>query len=108
MTNALFSLPNGSAHSNHSWMQQSVQQFFSHFNWDNQPPELHKFQISSGSDDDPAASLMLTVSQFFSTINWEGSLLHLQGEPHCTTTLEDSLFPASVESFTLDDFSDLF
>lgn len=87
-----------------AWLQ-PVQQFFSRFNWDDQPPEVQKFQSAAVLEADLSGSLLLTVSQFLSTVPWEGSLLAGGGEAARSARLEDSL-PA--EAFTLDDFSSLF
>lgn len=115
MTGALFPSTNGngsSSGSGCSWLQQSVQQFFSRFNWENHPPEVQKLQLLSELDGDCTASLTLTVNQFFSIIHWEGEAFTAQGEmPHTDTaqSLENSLFSApATDSLTLDDFSDLF
>lgn len=86
-----------------SWMQQSVQQFFSGFNWDNQPPQVQKGQLFDGLDENVVPSLQLTVNQFLSAIPWEGSPL----SNLASSRLEDLPAPPAA-SFTLDDFSELF
>lgn len=93
-----------------SWLQQTVQQFFNGFNWEDQPPEVQELRAASQADNAEPLSLKLTVSQFFGSINWEGN--HAIATPtHPELTFEDLSaidIPPDDDGFTLDDFSDLF
>jgi hypothetical protein len=95
-----------------AWLQQTVQQFFSGFNWEDHPPEVQELRAASQADDAEPLSLTLTVSQFFGTINWEGN--HAIATPtHSELTFIENLSAIAVpnsndDDFTLDDFSDLF
>lgn len=97
------SASSGSASSSHTWMQQSVQQFFKAVNWDDHPPELQALKQSVTPDQDPSFWLTMTVQQFFSAMNWEDS--EIAALPDRAETANP---PARTDAFTLDDFSDLF
>lgn len=94
-----------------AWLQQTVQQFFSGFNWEDQPPEIQELRVASQADDAEPLSLKLTVSQFFGAINWEGNQA-IASSTHAELTFEDlSAIDApnpDDDDFTLDDFSGLF
>ncbi len=97
---------NGSASEVRPWLQASVQNFFSGFNWDNLPPTLsHRQDLETQvPDPDQPLSMMLKVGQFFGAIAWDG-LRIIAAPPTASVSL-----PAAQEAnrFTLDDFSDLF
>ncbi|NJO41640.1 MAG: hypothetical protein HC769_14895 [Cyanobacteria bacterium CRU_2_1] len=84
-----------------SWLQQTVEQCFSRFNWDDHPPEIQELKRTVQGSDQPL-SFTLTVSQFFSAINWNGKTIAALPQPE---TPPNSIKPAA---FTLEDFSDLF
>lgn len=86
-----------------SWLQQSVQQCFSQFNWDDTPPEIQELRQTTTQPGQESLSLTLTVDQFFNAINWQGSSIAAlpQSEP--------ARQPGTTnDAFTLEDFSDLF
>jgi hypothetical protein len=94
---------NGSASSS-SWMQQSVRQFFSAFNWEDHSPEVQELKLNAFRGSDQPLSLLLTVSQFFSAINWDG-------DPIASTVSSTEDHPeldTRTDALTLDDFSNLF
>ncbi|WP_088891901.1 hypothetical protein [Leptolyngbya ohadii] len=101
-------LNGATSHPELAWKQQSVHQFFSQVNWEDQPPEVQKFQ--QASEDGLIGSLLLTVNQFFSTVNWEGVPAQPQEHlPLGNLNLNNPLNSASkADLFTLDEFSDLF
>jgi hypothetical protein len=93
------------------WLQQTVQQFFSSFNWEDQLPEVQELRAASQADHAEPLSLKLTVSQFFGAINWEGN--HAIATPINSelTFIKDRLaidILPNDDGFTLDDFSNLF
>jgi hypothetical protein len=94
-----------------SWLQQTVQQFFNGFNWEDQPPEVQQLRAASQADDAAPLSLKLTVSQFFGSINWEGNR-SIAAPIHQELTFPEDLLaidvPPEDDGFTLDDFSGLF
>jgi hypothetical protein len=105
MNNLVLPRTNGSApHSHPVQMRQTVQQFFGGFNWENNPPEIQKLMQQSPNSNDRPISLTLKVSQFLATINWEGS--SIAALPQLTDSSPS--LNAPPETFTLDDFSDLF
>lgn len=91
----------GSAPAPRLWLQTSVKQFFTQFNWDNQSPALQEQLAAQNGPLD----MTLSVSKFFGAIAWEGT-------PHIAApTPIQELFPEEPESnanLTLDDFSSLF
>jgi hypothetical protein len=103
-----------------AWLQQTVQQFFNGFNWEDQPPEIQKLRAAFQANDTEPLSLRLTVSQFFGSINWEGNQARCFADTARVATPIDSeltfiedLSAIDVpnpddDGFTLDDFSDLF
>lgn len=97
---------NGSSSHAKSWMQQSVQQFFSGFNWEDHPPEIQNLRATAGQRGDEPLSLILTVSQFFGAVNWEGGAI--AALPSHSIEQAASASPTGIDAFTLDDFSDLF
>ena len=87
-----------------TWLEQSVQQFFSTFNWEDHPPEVQEIKLTSLSlgEVDAPLSLSLTVGQFFSSINWDDTTIA------AAPTLPSSSMPPTRDDLTLDDFSSLF
>jgi hypothetical protein len=103
------------------WLKQTVQQFFSSFNWDDRPPEVQEMRAAFQADDSEPLSLKLTVSQFFGAINWEGTRCFTDtarvAPPVDTELNADLTFMEDMsaidgspddDGFTLDDFSGLF
>lgn len=95
---------NGAA-SPQAWLKQTVQQFFSSVNWDDQPPEIQHLRLANAQAEPQSLSRFLTVSQFFNSFNWVGD--------SSVSTASPSQFlvePVADTNnvFTLDDFSDLF
>ncbi len=99
---------NGSAPFSQSWLQQSVQEFFSGINWENTPQivyELSQELTASGlQGTEVSLSLALTVSQFFAAIPWDGATIAALPTP----AVVEAPSPDDVNSLTLDGFSDLF
>ncbi|MBF2074432.1 MAG: hypothetical protein IGS50_11820 [Synechococcales cyanobacterium C42_A2020_086] len=87
------------------WLRQSVEQFFSHCNWDNHPPDLQAWQQSAGLGNPEPLSLLLTVQQFLSAVNWEGTQIAapLPVAPNVNAPADQD-----TDALTLDDFSGLF
>ena len=103
MTAVLTHTNGSSAHAPKTWMTHSVQDFFTAFNWEDQPPEVQELRRSGlESIDNKPIWLTLTVSQFMSTIDWDGSTIA------ATPNLEAPPQAPGIDSLTLDDFSDLF
>lgn len=104
MTSMLVSHSNGSTAPNQThWLRQSVQQFFSKFNWEDNPPEVQELRQVASQAGQQTLSLTLSVTQFFNAVNWEGSSIAAMPHP------EASPSPGAVnDAFTLEDFSDLF
>lgn len=94
---------NGSAPHTTPWLTQSVQQFFSSVNWDDNPPELQELKQTGAQGVNTELSMTLTVSQFFSAVNWDGAAIASIPE---SQDLVEPIAPAN--DFTLDDFSNLF
>ncbi|MEX0268134.1 hypothetical protein AB3R30_03240 [Leptolyngbyaceae cyanobacterium UHCC 1019] len=94
-------IANGSAPIKTSnWLQSSVQEFFSTLNWEDLPPNIQPIGEVTSQYSDAPLSLDLSVSRFFAAINWEGAAI---------AALVSAPSPSpSADSFTLDDFSDLF
>lgn len=89
-----------------SWLQTSTRKFFSSVNWDDNPPEVQ--EIKQKVADNPTTETLgrdLTVSQFFSAVNWDDDAA--VAPPAADNFLSD-LLEEPANSFTLDDFSDLF
>jgi hypothetical protein len=86
-----------------SWLQSSVQSFFTALNWEDSPPEVQEAKIASAQpgNTDPL-SLTLSVSQFFAALNWDGTAIAAP-----IVSEQPTLQPAA-DNFTLDSFSDLF
>ena len=91
--------------SNTEWLQLTTQQFFSRFNWDDNPPEVQQLRQATATGSTDPLSMTLTVSQFFGAINWDGAAI--AQIPSTSPTLPDTHL-SSDKLFTLDDFSDLF
>jgi hypothetical protein len=92
---------NGSTPPSKPWLQQTVHQFFTTFNWEGHPPEVQELKLTALQGDDVSLSLTLTVSQFLSAIAWEGNAI-------ATTPALATSTSSSNEDFTLENFSDLF
>jgi len=95
-----------------SWLQQTVQQFFNGFNWEDHPPEVQELRAASQANDAEPLSLKLTVSQFFGSINWDGNPA-IAPSIHAELTFTEDLSEIEApnpddDGFTLDDFSGLF
>lgn len=104
MTSMVISHTNGfTAPDQTHWLRQSVQQFFSNFNWEDNPPEIQELRQVSTQTGQQTLSLTLSVTQFFNAVNWEGS--SIAAMPHPETLPSPS---ATNAAFTLEDFSDLF
>lgn len=98
---------NGTARSlqSQSWLQASVKEFFTAFNWDDQPLEVQEIKLQALTNGDEPLSLTLTVGQFFGAFPWDGT------EMAAPLSTADPLMretPLAQDSLTLDDFSDLF
>jgi hypothetical protein len=91
----------GSTPTQNSWLQQTVHQFFTAFNWEGHSSEVQELKLTALQGSDAPLSLTLTVSQFFSAIAWDGNAIAITPAPATSTT-------SSNEDFTLEDFSDLF
>ncbi len=91
--------------SDSDWLQLSTQQFFSRFNWDNNPPEVQQLRQNTVAGSTAPLSMTLSVSQFFGAINWEGEAI-AQAHPAVQASPDAGL--SGADSFTLDIFSDLF
>lgn len=86
------------------WLKQTVEQFFSHVNWEDQPPEIQILRHTAAPGQAQSLSLLLTVNQFLSAINWEGGAVAQPIKP----AVEPSGSTQQPNAFTLEDFSDLF
>ncbi|MFM7424348.1 MAG: hypothetical protein ACKO7W_05030 [Elainella sp.] len=84
-------------------MRQSIQQFFTAVNWDDQPLEIQHLRIAGSQEEFQELSLFLSVNQFFSAFNWDGNAAAPLKPAQPSEKLTDS-----ADHFTLDDFSDLF
>jgi limonene-1,2-epoxide hydrolase len=88
-----------------TWKQQTVQQFFAAFNWDDHSAAVQalKYTATQQPYSDRPLSLTLNVQEFFAAINWDGSTIAaLPSSPDLT------IANAAEDDFTLDNFSDLF
>ncbi|UBF26574.1 hypothetical protein K9N68_00740 [Kovacikia minuta CCNUW1] len=86
-----------------SWLQSTVQQFFTALNWEDSPPEVQEVKISAAQLGNAGPlSLSLSVSQFFSALNWEGTAIA------APIPQEQPTLQPAPDNFTLDAFSDLF
>jgi hypothetical protein len=96
------------------WLQKTVRQFFSNFNWEDQPPEVQEIRTAFQADASEPLSLKLTVKQFFGAINWEGNAIAASNaaSPTPELTFTDDISEIKLDGdndgFTLDDFSGLF
>ena len=94
-----------------TWLQQTVQQFFNGFNWEDQPPEVQELRAAAQADNAAPLSLKLTVNQFFGAINWDGNRA-IALPTHAELSFPEDLtaidVPPDDDGFTLDDFSGLF
>jgi hypothetical protein len=108
MTSSTLPCMNGSPlHSKRGWMRQSVQRFFSDFNWENSSPEVQAWMQTTATGQQPL-SLTLKVQQFFEAVNWDGSTIGSVGQIQVSQSAPVPIPPAPLETFTLDDFSDFF
>jgi hypothetical protein len=57
------------------WLQESVQTFFSRFNWEDNPPEMQQAKLTSLEASTAPLNLTLTVDQFFAAFNWDGAAI---------------------------------
>jgi hypothetical protein len=57
------------------WLQGSVQEFFSGFNWEDNPPEMQQVKLTSLEASTAPLNLTLTVDQFFAAFNWDGATI---------------------------------
>ncbi|HEY9641873.1 MAG TPA: hypothetical protein V6C57_15405 [Coleofasciculaceae cyanobacterium] len=86
------------------WKQQSVQTFFSTFNWDDHSPKVQELKLTAFQQpSDQPLSLTLKVSEFFGTVNWDGNAI-----ANPLNFLEEFPTESASDAFTLEDFSDLF
>jgi hypothetical protein len=101
--NSLLSQTNGfAAHADRqSWLQSSVQQFFTGVNWDDHSVEVQKIKLTGTGDTPIALSLTLSVGEFFSAVQWDGATI----APVATVEVPDA---APIEDLTLDNFFDQF
>lgn len=81
------------------WLQFSVREFFSQFNWDDRPLNLQDSALDPVSPQ--PLSLDMSVSYYFSAIDWEGSAI-------AAPIPVPELPAAPSNDLTLDDFSSLF
>ncbi len=91
--------------SDSDWLQLSTQQFFSRFNWDDNPPEVQQLRQNTVAGSTAPLSMTLSVSQFFGAINWEGEAI---AQAHHAVQASPDAGLSGADSFTLDTFSDLF
>jgi len=90
-----------------AWLQTSARKFFSSFNWDDNPPEIHEVKqkaVENPSTD--SLGLDLSVGQFFATVNWDDKAVMPQTQT--PDNLLAQLLEDPAKDFTLDEFSDLF
>jgi hypothetical protein len=86
------------------WQQQSVQTFFSAFNWDDHSPKVQELKLAtSKQSSDQPLSLTLKVSEFFGAVNWDGDAI-----ASTPVFLKESSTEPTADAFTLEDLSDLF
>lgn len=97
--------PNGTAAvaESQKWLQSSVRNFFTNFNWENHPPEVQELKVSALQGSDVPLSLTLSVSQFLGAIAWDGASVAAPAQPEAPASESPS-----AKDFTLDDFSSLF
>ncbi len=90
-----------------TWLQLSVQKFFTGINWDDNPPAVQEMKLSvsqpNNLNTDGPLSLSLSVSQFFATVNWDGVEIAAPVIPQAQI-----MPPPKADELTLDDFSSLF
>jgi hypothetical protein len=106
MTSVMAVSPNGTKPKKvqpQSWLQLSVQTFFTGFNWEDQSPEVQELKLQSMQGSNTPLSLTLSVHQFFGAINWEGAA----ATPSVTVATPTQPVP-KANDLTLDDFSNLF
>jgi hypothetical protein len=83
-----------------SWLQLSVQKFFSTVNWDDNPPEMQEIKFTSQVSSGPL-SLTLSVSQFLAAFHWDGTTI-------AAAPAQPSVPAPPARDLTLEDFSNLF
>jgi hypothetical protein len=86
-----------------TWLQSSVQKFFSSFNWEDNTPEVQEIKLTSQENSGPL-SLTLSVNQFFAAVNWDGAAI----APATSASLSQPTSATLQEDLTLDGFSDFF
>ncbi|WP_421655738.1 hypothetical protein [Leptothermofonsia sp. ETS-13] len=90
-------------HLSQSWMQISVQKFFTAINWEDNPPEIQQVRLAASEPNNISTlSMTMNVSQFFAALNWDGN------EIAAVTQDQPSIQPPKPDEITLDDFSNLF
>jgi hypothetical protein len=81
-----------------------VQRFFSQVAWDGAPTVTDLFGEEPQAQPPKILSKQLTVAEFFNRFQWEGT--PEIAAPMAPLDMQSA--PPEVETFTLDDFSDLF
>jgi hypothetical protein len=94
-----------SSHAEHTWLRQNVQQFFNDFNWEDNSLDIQEWMQATATGEQPL-SLTLKVKQFFEAVNWDCNAIGSVSSAQPAQPDSDS--PSSSDTFTLDDFSDLF
>ena len=84
------------------WQQQTVQQFFGAFNWDDHSLKVQALKLTPALGHSQSLSLTLKVQEFFAAVNWDGSAIA------AFPTLEKLVSESAADDLTLDNFSDLF
>lgn len=88
-----------------TWLQASVQQFFTAINWDDHPPDVQEIKLTatqSGTNSTSPLNLSLSVSRFFAAVNWDGVAVAAPVSP------APQPIQPKPDDLTLDDFSSLF
>jgi len=84
-----------------TWLQSSVQSFFSGINWENNSPEVQ--EIRTAASENAAVGLTLSVCQFFAAVNWDDAAIAAP-----VATKQAPIASPKPNDLTLDDFSSLF
>jgi len=92
-----------------AWLQTSTRKFFSSVNWDDNPPEIQEIKQKVADTPTPesveALNQDVTVGQFFAAVNWDDEAAVA---PPASDDFLAELLEEPANSFTLEDFSDLF
>ncbi len=89
-------------HPSQSWMQISVQEFFTAINWEDNPPEVQQVKLAASEPNSVSTlSMTMSVSQFFAALNWDGNAI-------ATAPQNQPSQQPKPDEITLDDFSSLF